>query len=80
MSADRSDRRQTYDLDHFADGGFERRKGPWNRRSVKDRRLGTDRRLSSGFDYGGIERRSGKEMRSGKERREFLTATSKAIA
>ena len=51
------DRRKMYDLDYFATGGIERRKGSWDRRSGKDRRScryrrsAGDRRLSCNPKY-----------------------------
>ena len=68
----RWDRRQVYDLDYFANGGLERRSGPWGRRSSRDRRSGTDRRLVGDSEYTGPERRRGIERRTGKERRSAL--------
>ena len=58
------DRRQIYDLDYFANGGVERRTGPWDRRSGKDRRQATNP-----LDYAGPERRTAIDRRKGMDSR-----------
>jgi hypothetical protein len=64
------DRRKTHDLAYFINGGVERRRGRWDRRSNRDRRrLWKDRRVFSGPYYEGTERRSGTDRRSGDDRR-----------
>lgn len=66
-------RRQFYDVDYFARGGVERRRGSWDRRLARDRRSGKNRRQFYDADYfarGGVERRRGSwDRRSGRDRR-----------
>ena len=63
------DRRQIYDTDYFLNGGIERRKGAWERRSGKQRRSGRDRRLTFDPKYMYTpERRSGVDRRVGERR------------
>ena len=72
MSADPNDRRKIYDADYFVDGGVERRKGDWERRSGRDRRFLIERRLFNDPNYTGPERRSGVERRIKRDRRKSI--------
>ena len=77
------DRRNIYDLDYFTNGGIERKKGSWERRTGKDnrslrcRRSGKDRRLPFNPKYIFVpEKRSDQDRRRVADRRLYERRTN----
>lgn len=58
MSARPDDRRQTYDLDYFVNGGLEKRKGRWQRRQNEDNRSVMNRRACGCTSCDCLDRKS----------------------
>ena len=68
MSGHCFDRRRIYDLDYFLRGGFERRKGAWNKQAGEDDLLGMDRSQTRHSYHLRLEVPRGKTRRGGTEK------------